>query len=73
MNCSAGDRSHIPTIEPKTDWLVVENANLSNLCYDDGLDEITSLVLKRNNITSMCQKFGENLDKIGLNHIDLSV
>ena len=72
MNCSAGDRSRFPTVEPKTDWLVVANGNLSNLCYGVGLDNIKSLVLKGNNITSMCDKFGENLNKIGLNHIDLS-
>ena len=72
MNCSAGDRSRFPTVEPKTDWLVVANGNLSNLYYGVGLDNIKSLVLKGNNITSMCDKFGENLNKIGLNHIDLS-
>ena len=64
MNCSAGDRSRFPTVEPKTDWLVVANGNLSNLCHGNGLDNIKSLVLKGNNITSMCDKFGENLNKI---------
>ena len=72
MNCSAGDRSRFPTVEPKTDWLVVANGNLSNLCPGNGLDNIKSLVLKGNKIKSMCDKFGENLNKTGLNHIDLS-
>ena len=73
-NCTTPTKSSFPgTILEPTDWLIVHNSNLIELCdWLPYLSDLHYLKVSKNNIQTICKSFINNLQRSKCTWLDLS-